>query len=493
MGTQVRSEFPQLWRTASVRTGHDFDVPDPDSDETEWDGYTASPAWAEVDRIREEMLWSRLETALTASALGRVAAAVGWMTLALVTGASASWGIAMLVGGCLALVHARRSTVLLLADNAGVFSAAVRWLLPYPRVPHINPVGVIETSGVMIANAGTGWIGGAFAGTPGARAAESAALVLLVVYDLGVIINFTGHVSWELGPAAAFYSGIRPFLPPAMAVVCVGLLWPRPEMGVAYGPAVVTVVVGGMAILLGGWTSGWFLSSAAALMTQRFHGVRRAVQAVDGGYVHQLKNVARIVYRRSDEIAAGDLRERVRRLCVAISSTEQMFKSGRGQPARCVEEVVNGILGLDERFAALRNVEADLDPRDLTAGDAELVTIAVGDLCSNAVNAGASRFRVGLRAETAEHGSWLTLEAECVCGKSMPEVPEDSSLMRLATLLHYNRGTFVISDGGGSHRFTLRWPSTSRPRARACSGADVTCGKTAKSTSDEATAKPDVE
>ncbi len=116
-----------------MRIGHDFDVPDPDSDETEWDGYAGSPAWAEVDRIREEMLWSRLETALTASALGRVAAAVGWMTLALVTGASASWGIAMLVGGCLALLHARRSTVLLLADNAGAFSPAVRWLLPYPR------------------------------------------------------------------------------------------------------------------------------------------------------------------------------------------------------------------------------------------------------------------------------------------------------------------------------------------------------------------------
>jgi hypothetical protein len=176
--------------------------------------------------------------------------------------------------------------------------------------------------------------------------------------------------------------------------------------------------------------------------------------------------MARIVYRRSGEITEGDLRERVRRLCVAISSTEQMFKNGRGRSVRCVEEVVNGLLGMDERFATLRQVDADLDLRDLTSGDAELVAIAVGDLCSNAVNAGASRFRVGLRADAAEHGSWLTLEAECVCGRSLPEVPEDSSLMRLATLLHYNRGTFLISDADGSHRFTLRWPSTGRPGSR---------------------------
>ncbi|MBN1170713.1 MAG: hypothetical protein JXA67_00940, partial [Micromonosporaceae bacterium] len=173
----------------------------------------------------------------------------------------------------------------------------------------------------------------------------------------------------------------------------------------------------------------------------------------------------RILYRRSDEIPTGDLRERVRRLSVAISSTEQMLKSGRGTPASCVEDVVNGLLGLDERFAALRTVDADLDLRDLTPGDAELVAIAVGDLCSNAINANASRFRVGLRAEQAEHGSWLALEAECTCGKAIPEVAEDSSLMRLATLLHYNRGTFVICDEGGSHRFILRWPTTSRPRA----------------------------
>jgi hypothetical protein len=102
------------------------------------------------------------------------------------------------------------------------------------------------------------------------------------------------------------------------------------------------------------------------------------------------------------------------------------------------------------------------------------VAIAVGDLCSNAVNADARRFRVGLRAQPAEHGSWLTLEAECTCGKAIPEIAEDSSLMRLATLLHYNRGTFVIHDSEGSHRFILRWPTTSRPRARAAGGPDST-------------------
>lgn len=453
-----------------MRSSHAFVVGDPVASDPRRTGRTLSPAWAEVDRIHEEMLWSRMDTALTVNALCRLGAAITWMALALVTGADAGWGCGMLLGGALSLLHARRRTVLTLVDNAGRFASAVRWLLPYPRVPHINPVGVIETTGALVALLGTGWIGNAFAGAPSARAAGPAALALLLLNYIGIVVNFTGHVSWELDQAAAVFVKTRAYLAPACAAVGLFLLWPGRGLEEAYPAAVVVALAGGVAILVAGWVAERCLTSAARLNAHRIHSVRRAVQAVDGGYVHQLKNIARIVYHRSDEICAGDLRERVRRLCVAISSTEQMFKGGHGQPARCVEEVVNGLLGVDERFASLRNVDADLDPRDLTSGDAELVAIAVGDLCSNALNAGASRFRVGLRAEAAKHGSWLTLEAECVCGKRLPEVPEDSSLMRLATLLHYNRGTFVICDGGGSHRFTLRWPSTSRPRARAFGG-----------------------
>ena len=449
-----------------MRAGHAFALNDPDATGARVAAGGAAPsAWAEIDRIWEEMLWSRLDAAFTANALARVVAAVSWTTLALVTGADASWGIGMVLGGCLSLLHARRRTVLLIADNAGPLAPAVRWLLPYPRVPHINPVGLIEGAGLIVASVGTGRLGDAFAGTPAAVAAAPAALALLVLYIVGVIVNLTSHVAWEIGPVSAFYRRVRPYLAPAFAVTATGLLWPDRNLGAAYPAAVAIVVLGAVCIVLAGQAAAAFLASTARRLSNQVGSVRRTVQAVDGAHVHQLKNMARIVYRRSGEITSGDLRERIRRLCVAISSTEQMFKSGQGQSAQCVEEVVNGLLGLDERFEALRHVDADLDLRDLTAGDAELVAIAVGDLCSNAVNAGASRFRVGLRADPAEHGTWLTLEAECVCGRSLPDVPEDSSLMRLATLLHYNRGTFVISDGEGSHRFTLRWPSTARPGA----------------------------
>lgn len=422
-------------------------------------GGEESPVWAGLDRVREELLWSWMDRLLTVGALVRVVVAVLWTAMAAATAATIWWGVAMVIGAALSLLHARRGTVLLIADHAGPLAPAVRWLLPYPRVPHVNPIGVLETLGVLAASVGTGWMGAAFDATAGSRAAGSAALAMIFVYDVSFVVNLTGHVTWQFEPIGAFYRRIRSITAPGIALIAMAVLWPSRGLGSGYPSSVVVVLVGTVAMALTGVVAKRLLDSTARTTGRGINEVRRTTQAVDGSYVHQLKNQARILYRRSDEIAAGDLRERVRRLSVAISSTEQILKSGRGTPARCVEDVVNGLLGVDERFAGLRNVDADLDLGQLTAGDAELVAIAVGDLCSNAINANASAFRVGLRAEVGRFGGWLELEAECVCGKPIPEIAEESSLMRLARLLHYNRGSFVIRDDGASHRFILRWPS----------------------------------
>lgn len=436
-----------------------------------------APVWAELTRIREEMLWSFMDRMLTAGALIRVAVAVMWMALALATGAEAWWGACMMLGGLLSLLHARRGMVMLIADSAGPLGRFVRWLLPYPRGPHVNPTGAIEATGAVVACIGTGWFGAAFTTTPSARAVGILASALMYAYTTSIVVNLTGHVTWEFGPIAPFFQRVRPIVSLGCSIIALAMLWPSPDLAAAY-PATVTIsIIATASMVFAGPMAQWFLASTAQHSSSHIHATRSATQAVDSQYVHQLKNMARILYRRADEIPSGDLRERVRRLSVTISSTEHMLKSGQGIPARCVEDVVNGLLGLDERFATLRNVDSDIDFHELTPGDAELIAIAVGDLCSNAVNARASRFRVGLRMEPDDAGHWLVLAAECVCGKAIPEVAEDSSLMRLATLLHYNRGTFVIQDDGCSHTFTLRWPTTSARRAGA-EGNDTTMERT---------------
>jgi hypothetical protein len=425
-----------------------------------------APVWAEVDRVGEEMLWDRFDAALTARALARVAAGAGWLILAAVNGVPVRWGVPMLFGSGLALLHARRPQVMALADASGVFSPAIRWLLPYPRTPHVNAVGLIEALAVALAAIGTGWIGGAFTPSATARAAAPVATALIMLVSLGITLNHTSHLAWELDPAAAFYRWLRPLIAPLMGGATMVLLWPSDRLGEAYRAAATVVVTGGVTLVCAAFFAQYALAPATARLVGRTRGIRAAVQAVDARHVHQLKNLARILYLRSDEIADSELRERVRRLSVAISATEQLLKAGGGLPIQGVQEVLDGFLGLDERFARLRHIDADLDPRDLTPGDAELISIAAGDLCSNAVNAQASSFTIGLRSQEAPSGNWLVLQAHCVCGKPLPDIPEDSSLMRLAGLLHSNGGSFVITEKEGQHTFELRWPTSSTPRAR---------------------------
>lgn len=432
-------------------------------------GVTAEPIWADVSHIRDEMMWDRLDHALTTRAAARLMGALGWMILAVTCGGQFGWGVAMLLGTALSVLHAHRRIVLAIVDAAGPASGFVRWLLPYPRSPHTNPCGVIETLGLGIAVLGTGWVGDAFGSTPTAHAAAPAATVMVLIVAAGVTGNFTGHMSWEFEEGPLFYRRIRLFIGPAIAIFLVMFLWPSPDLGAANAAVLAVTVGGGLAIAVLGWTAQAMVSEEARLVRDRSSQLRAAVQQVDAHQVHQIKNIARVLYDRAEEITEPGLREAAKRLSLAVSSTEKLLKAGRGLPARCVEDLVDGLIGLDDKAADVCVVEADLDPRDLAPGDADLLMIAVTNLTSNALRAHATVFRVGLTAEPTMQGSCLRLHAACSCGRTLTDsdMSKDSSLMRLAVLLERTGGSFVVTDDArGTHEFLLEWPTLSRPRPR---------------------------
>ncbi len=334
-------------------------------------------------------------------------------------------------------------------------------------VPHINPVGVIETTGGTDRERGHGLVRGSVSLARPARGQRNPLPSSARRLRRRVIIQL--HGARFLGTGA---SGGLLLRDPSV-----------PSSGHGGGVCWVALAEPGSGSRLwslcgdrrgsAGWRSWWVdVRRAVSLLRRRaddptFPRGTPSRPGVDGGYVQTSS-------RTWLASCTGD-RTRSRRVtcgsgfvdCVCPSPVPSRCSKAVGAAGALCQEVVNGILGWtsvrgpSERGGRPRPEGPDGRRR-------RMVTIAVGDLCSNAVNAGASRFRWDCGPRPPRYGSWLTLEAECVCGKSMPEVPEDSSLMRLATLLHYNRGTFVISDGGGSHRFTLRWPSTSRPRTRTC-------------------------
>lgn len=448
------------WGTTDTRTN------DPDRGPV---GVSAEPIWADVSHIRDEMLWDQLDHALTTRAAARLMGALGWMILAITCGGHFGWGVAMLLGTALSVLHARRRIVLAIVDAAGPVSGFVRWLLPYPRSPHTNPCGVIETFGLGVAVLGTGWVGDAFGSTPTAHAAAPAATVMVLIVAAGVTGNFTGHMVWELEEGPLFYRRIRLFIGPAIAIILVMFLWPSPDLGAARAAVMVVTVGGGLAIAVLGWTAQAMVGEEARLVRDRSSQLRAAVQQVDAHQVHQIKNIARLLYDRAEEITEPALREAATRLSLAVSSTEKLLKAGRGLPARCVEDLVDGLIGLDDKATDVCVVEADLDPRDLAPGDADLLMIAVTNLTSNALRAHATAFHVGLTAEPTRQGSRLQLRAACSCGRTLTEsdIAEDSSLMRLAALLKRSGGSFVITDNArGTHEFLLEWPTLTRPRPR---------------------------
>ena len=428
-----------------------------------------APLWSSFEDVQDQMLWDMLDSGHTSRALVRLACAIAWMLLAVSAGLAAWWwGLPMLAIAPLILLHGQRRWALAVIDRTGSFSVVLRKLLPYPQSPGFHPLGLLDFGACCFIGAGTGWIGNAF-GSPATLYAAPAASILAAGAIIPGALNMTAHVSWELETAKRREVWRRPLVSLVSAAFVVFVLWPRPGAGRVHHTLEQLAVLAALFTLAIGTYGQWLLTHESHLIRLRSGAMRRAVQDADSHHVHQLKNLARSLYEQHQEITPSFMGERVRDLAIAIAATENMLKAGSPLPNRGVTEILSGLVGIDDSFAALREVTEEVDPETITPVDAEMLLIAVGDLASNAIKANADRFTVGVRATPEPYGSMLTLTATCKCATVLRsrQISDDSSLMRLASKVESIRGKFLLAeDGTGCHTFTLCWPTTARPTAR---------------------------
>lgn len=426
------------------------------------------PSVWEADRqLRHDSLWRDADQVLITRAMARCGLALSWIVLAALTVRSAAWaaGIPVLIGTSLSLLHASHDLVLRMEERLpGGARRVFERLFVYPDEPHLNWVGITEMVSLISLGMATGWPGRLLAPDPAAAAVGSA----ITVGILGsVVANTCAHVTWEVAPGPAWMRRVRLLIGPFGAGIAAGLLWPA-----STATAVRFVAVAGPVLVIAG---SWRLIAQVSAQVSGFDEARAQIaelaHRVDSRLVHStLKNPSRMILDELAQIPDPVLRASVQRLCYGIAGFAQSLALGRTRDLHSADEVLQALLSFNPDWSARygSSVTHDLEPEDLTHRDAGIVFIAVSDLATNAAMRSAERLEIALTSTPAASGSMLTLRLLCQCGARITQVPDNSSLMALARLVHGENGMMTIDDAGdGSHVFELTWPSSGRPRHRA--------------------------
>jgi signal transduction histidine kinase len=211
----------------------------------------------------------------------------------------------------------------------------------------------------------------------------------------------------------------------------------------------------------------WDVTVTERVLATRVWAIRDEVQQVDARQVHQLKNLSR---RALDDLETSPLnatRRTLRRLGIAISASEASMRAGADSSLRGAREVVEAIdrLSLDPDRSV--RVVTDLEPRSLSSGDSELLSIVVGDLVSNALEADSGQTDVAVTAYASDEDVCIRIEVTCRCGNPVPSPDEGSSLVSLGRLLAHAGGYLELDDRTGPvHTFRASWPTVTPPRPR---------------------------
>lgn len=434
-------------------------------------GTMPQPLWDADSQLRRDAVWREADQVLTTRAMTRSVLAAAWIALTALTIPGYAWagGIPMLLSSGLALLHASHSLVVAIEERLPrALGRLFEFLFVYPDRPHLNWVGIAEIAGFVCLAMTTGWPGRLLAADP-AAAAVGAGITVLILGS--VIANLSAHAVWELEPGPPWMRRVRLFIGPIGAVFVSASLW-------SASPATPArfVAVAGPAVVMGG---SWRLIAQVAGQVKTFDEARDQITAlahrIDSRLVHStLKNPSRAIIDELALIGDPTLREGVRRLCYSVAGFAQSLALGRTRDLRGADEVLQALLSFNPDWSARygTSVRQDLEPEDLTQRDAGIVFMAVSDLVTNAALRSATQLEIALTSASEAVGSTLTLRVLCRCGARIAEVAPTSSLMGLARLVHAENGTMTIDDAGdGSHVFQLTWPSSSRPRARAATGA----------------------
>jgi signal transduction histidine kinase len=212
----------------------------------------------------------------------------------------------------------------------------------------------------------------------------------------------------------------------------------------------------------------WDVTVTERVLATRVWAIRDEVQEVDARQVHQLKNLSR---RALDDLETSPLnatRRTLRRLGIAISASEASMRAGADSSTRGAREVVEAIdrLSLDPDRSVY--VVADLEPRSLSSGDSELLSIVVGDLVSNALEADSGQTDVAVICHWSDKDAHIRIEVTCRCGNPVPPPAEGSSLVSLGRLLAHAGGYLDLDDPTEPvHTFRASWPTVTPPQPRA--------------------------
>ena len=428
----------------------------------------ASVDWLSYEAIRREALWSAALRKMKTSSLVRSLAATSWVVLALLTSSRQSsilWGVTMLAGALLSLVHASRATVVrvneALLERRPALARAWMALFPYPDQPAVNPAGLLEGAGLVLIGVGTSRWAGVFDGDP---MAWGVAAVLVFVIVASFVRNLTGHLTWELSSGPWFLRLVRPILSVGIAGIAVVVLWPESPLR----SAVFVVVAGAAAAAMAGWEAQLALVAEARRLDYVLGSARIAVQDADAALVHSaLKNPSRAILDDCDRISDPEQRDAIRRLCYSITGMERQLRQGQARTARSAAEIVEALTSSNARWHRFRGcVEVDLDPTSLRARDGALTFLVISDLLTNALVTDPPRVSVRLASKLSQDGAVVVAEVGCWCGRQLTDIKAGSSLLRLGARLRSENGSLSAEQReDGSHVFVATWPTDGRPVA----------------------------
>jgi signal transduction histidine kinase len=217
----------------------------------------------------------------------------------------------------------------------------------------------------------------------------------------------------------------------------------------------------------------WDVTVTDCVLAARVWAIRDEVQEADARQVHQLKNLSRRALDDLETAPVNATRRTLRRLGIAISAIEASMRAGADSSSRGACEVVEAIdrLSLDPDRSV--RVVADVEPRSLSSGDSELLSIVVGDLVSNALEADSGQTDVAVICHWSDEDAHIRIEVTCRCGNPVPPPAEGSSLVSLGRLLAHTGGYLELDDPAGTaHTFRASWPTVTPPQPRAM-GLDV--------------------
>ena len=428
----------------------------------------ASVDWLSYEAIRRDALWSSALRKMKTSGLVRSLAAMTWIALVFVTSSRRSsglWGVTMLAGGLLAIVHASRATVVrvneVLLESRPALARAWMRLFPYPDQPSLNPSGLLEGVGLVLIGVGTSRWAGVFAGDP---LAWGVATVLVFVIVASFVRNLTGHLTWELSSGPWVLRLVRPILSVGIAAIAVVVLWPDSTLR----SAVFVVAVCAAAAAMAGWEAQLGLAAEVRRLDIVLGSARIAVQDADAALVHSaLKNPSRAILDDCGRISDPEQRDAIRRLCYSITGMERQLRQGQSRPARSAVEIVEALTSSNARWHRFRGcVEADLESTTLNERDGALTFLVISDLLTNALVTDPPRVSVRLASESSPDGSIVTAEVGCWCGRQLTEITPGSSLLRLAARVRSENGSLSAEQRpDGSHVFVARWPTDGHPVA----------------------------